>query len=93
MDEYERKGLRVTSESIKNRIIEVDYKTIDLAGVRFMFCGIKMKGGFVVTSTPSACIDIENWRDEIAKKVSYENAFGELARLEAYRLMSENDEI
>ena len=81
------KGSYISSEFIHSRIEAVDFQTIELAGNKFMYCGIRMKGGFVVTGHPAACIDPSNWRDEIGKKVSFENAFDEIYRLEAYRKM------
>jgi len=75
----------ISSQSIIDRIEEVDYETIVLAGQQMMFCGIRMKGGFVVVGKPSVCIDPANWRDEIGQKVSFENAFQEIYKLEAYR--------
>ncbi len=51
-----------------------------------MFCGIKMKGDFVQVGKPSVCIDPDNWREEIGKQVSYDNAFSELWKLEAYHM-------
>lgn len=77
-------GDRVSKEGLEALITDVEYATIDLAGQRFMFCGIRLKGGFVQVGKPAACIDPANWRDEIGKKVSYDNAFEELWKLEAY---------
>ena len=54
-----------------------------------MYCGIKMKGGFVVTGKPAACIDPDNWRDEIGEKVSFDNTFSEIWQLEAYLKMGQ----
>lgn len=88
MVDLECTGDRITVSGIKNRIVEVDYQTVVLAGNKFMYCGIKMEGGFVVTGKPAACIDPENWRDEIGRKISYDNAFEEIWRLEAYRKMA-----
>ena len=79
-------GKRVTKELIESRIEEVDYQTVVIAGQKLMFCGIKMKGGFVQVGKPSVCIDPDNWRDEIGKQVSYDNAFSELWKLEAYHM-------
>jgi hypothetical protein len=81
------KGAYVSSAFIHERIEEVDFKTIELAGAKLMFCGIRMKGGFVVVGEPSACIDPSNWREEIGKKVSFENSFDKIYALEAYRKM------
>ena len=82
-------GDKITAEGIKSRIVEVDYKTIELAGQKLMFCGIKMDNGFVVVGKPATCIDPSNWRDEIGQKVSYDNSFEEIWRFEAYRRLSE----
>ena len=82
-------GEHIAASGIQERIEEIDYVTVNLAGSKFMYCGIKMRGGFVVTGKPAACIDPANWRDEIGQKVSFDNAFSEIWRLEAYRTMSD----
>lgn len=81
-------GDRVTRELIESRIVMVDYQTVTIAGQKFMYCSIRMDNGFVVVGKPAACIDPANWRDEIGQKISYNNAFSELWRLEAYRKLS-----
>jgi len=84
-------GEHITASGIQDRIEEIDYQTVTLAGNKFMYCGIKLKGGFVVVGKPAACIDPDNWRDEIGQKVSFDNAFSEIWRLEAYRKMTNNN--
>jgi hypothetical protein len=79
---------RVSLDLIKSRIKEVDYQTVTIAGQKMMFCGIKMDNGFVVVGNPSVCVDPANWRDEIGKKVSYDNSFGKIWSLEGYRMLS-----
>ena len=88
MDEQKCTGDRVTKELILSRIRSTEYQTIVLAGQKMMFCGIRMDNGFVVVGKPATCIDPENWRDEIGKKISYDNAFEEIWKLEAYRKLS-----
>lgn len=83
-------GRRVSKELIESRIVEVDYQTVTIAGQKMMFCGIKMDNGFVVIGNPSVCVDPANWRDEIGQKISYDNSFSDIWRLEAYRLLSED---
>jgi hypothetical protein len=82
-------GEYIASSGIKDKIEEIDFQTITLAGNKFMYCGIRMKGGFVVTGKPSACMDPANWREEIGQKVSFDNAFSEIWKLEAYAKMGE----
>lgn len=88
MDNLKCTGDRVTKELIDSRIKEVDYQTVVIAGQKLMFCGIKMDNGFVVVGNPATCIDPSNWRDEIGQKISYDNTYGEIWKLEAYRKMS-----
>lgn len=83
-------GRKVSADLIKSRIVEVDYQTITIAGQKLMFCGIKMDNGFVVVGKPATCIDPDNWRDQIGQKISYENSFSEIWKLEAYRMLSED---
>lgn len=59
-----------------------------MAGNKFMYCGIRMIGEFVVVGKPAACIDPENWRDEIGQQISFNNTFEEIYKLEAYRKMT-----
>ena len=82
-------GHRVTKALIESHIVETEYKTITLCGQKLMYCGIKMKNSFVVVGKPATCIDPENWRDEIGKKISYDNSFDDIWRLEGYRMLSE----
>lgn len=86
MDKLGCTGKRVTKELIESRIQEVDYQTVVIAGQKMMFCGIKMLGGFVAVGKPAVCIDPANWRDEIGQKISYDNSFEELWKLEAYHM-------
>lgn len=81
---------RVTKELIESRIQTVAYETVNIAGQKLMYCGIKMDNGFVVIGKPATCISPENWRDEIGQKISYDNSFDEIWKLEAYRMLSEN---
>lgn len=81
-------GDRVTKDLIESRITQVEYQTVVIAGQKLMFCGIRMDNGFVAVGKPATCIDPANWRDEIGQKISYDNTFSELWRLEAYRKMS-----
>lgn len=88
MTDLECTGDRITKELIESRIKEIDYQIVTIAGQKLMFCGIKMDNGFVVVGKPATCIDPSNWRDEIGQKISYDNTFDEIWRLEAYRKLS-----
>lgn len=80
-------GDRVKPQDIVDRIEEIDFQTVNIAGNKFMHCGIRMIGGFVVVGKPATCIDPDNWRDEIGQQVSFNNTFEEIYKLEAYRKM------
>ena len=90
MTELKCTGDRVTKELIESRIDCVEYQTIVIAGQKLMFCGIRMDNGFVAVGKPATCIDPSNWRDEIGMKISYDNTFDDLWRLEAYRKLSQS---
>lgn len=81
-------GDSVKPKDIVERIECIDFQTVTIAGNKFMYCGIRMQGGFVVVGKPATCIDPSNWRDEIGQKVSFDNSFDEIYKLEAYRKMS-----
>lgn len=86
-------GKRVKPEDITARIVNIEFKTVNLCGTDLMFCGIGMKTAnperpFVVVGKPSVCIDPDNWRDEIGQQVSFDNTFSEIYKLEAYRKMT-----
>ena len=85
MQELGCKGDYISSKSITDRIESTEFSTVTLCGHMFMYCGIKMEGGFVVVGKPSTCIDPVNWREEIVQKISFENTFSEIYKLEAYR--------
>ena len=89
IEEEECTAPRITKELIESRIDKVEYITTRIAGRKCMFCGIKMDNGFVVIGKPATCIDEENWRDNIAKEISYDKALSELWQLEAYRFISQ----
>ncbi|WP_038224821.1 Gp49 family protein [Vibrio sp. ER1A] len=86
-------GDRITQSGILERIVNIEHKTIELCGVKMMYCGIALKTEdhtrpFVVTGEPSVCIDPDNWREEIGKKISFDNAFAKIWSLEAYRFVT-----
>ena len=84
-------GDHITASGIKDKIENIDFQIVHLCGSKFMYCGIRMIGGFVVTGKPAACIDPDNWRDAIGEKVSFDNAFSEIWQLEAYLKMSNKE--
>ena len=81
---------QVTKELIESRIDCVEYQSIVIAGQKLMFCGIRLDNGFVAVGKPATCIDPSNWRDEIGMKISYDNTFDDLWKLEAYRKLSKS---
>lgn len=78
----------ISASHILAKIRQVEFKTIEALGKRFMYCFILMDNNFVAEGRPAAVISSGNWRDEIGQKVSFENAFDGLYQLEAYRYMS-----
>lgn len=73
---------RVTEDSIKAKIRNVEYETIGLAGT---LCIITMWNGWISTGF-SAPADTRNFDPEIGKRYAYDNAFKPLWQLEGYLL-------
>lgn len=92
MEELGCTGDKISMTHINERIREIEYQTVELCGTKLMYCGIKMDTGFVVVGKPSVCIDPSNWRDEIGRKISFDNSYDEIFKLEAYRKLAENME-
>lgn len=93
MEELGCTGERITNSGILDRIVQVEYQTVTLCGVKMMHCGIALKTEnpdrpFLVVGDPSICIDESNWREQIGKKISFENTFDKIWELEAYRFVT-----
>lgn len=75
---------RVTEESIKAKIVSVEYLWVcsDYTGT---VCVITMKNGFITTGF-SKSADPRNHDEEVGKRYAYENAFKPLWQLEGYLL-------
>lgn len=88
MEKLGCKANYISQLHITERIVEVGYEKVRSCGQLFMFCFIKMDNGFVVSGKPATCMNEANWRDEIGMKISFDNTFSEIFKLEAYRTMS-----
>jgi len=84
MEKLGCKGDYISSKSITEKIDSMEFSKVQLCGHMFLYCGIKMKSGFVVVGKPATCIDPDNQRDAIGQKISFENTFSEIYKLEAY---------
>ncbi len=80
----------VSKELIESRIVETQYKVTEVFGKRFMHCYIMMDNGFVQVGKPSVCVDDGNFNQKDGESISFENAFEEMWKLEAYRMMSQS---
>ena len=76
-----KKDPRVTEESIKEKIGEIDY----LMHGQLTVCVITMKNGFMTTGV-SAPASPANFDAEVGKRYAYDNAFKQLWQLEGYLL-------
>lgn len=72
---------RVTEESIKAKILDVDYFTHDLTTI----CMITMRNGFrfIGHSTPA---DARNYDAKVGHRYAYDNAFKQIWSHEGYLL-------
>lgn len=65
---------RITSELMENRIASVDYFKIKDT---LTICSIRLDNGYNVIGI-SACVDKENYREAVGKKIAYDDAFKKL---------------
>uniref|UniRef100_A0AAU8KWF7 Uncharacterized protein n=1 Tax=Serratia phage Kevin TaxID=3161161 RepID=A0AAU8KWF7_9CAUD len=86
-----RKGKSLTIESIKSRIVEVQYEERLVLGQNMTTANFKMDNGFVVYGKkPSTTIDPVNFDRARGREIAYENTLEQLWELEAYRSLSED---
>lgn len=77
-----RPGEKVTSESIEARIKEIDFFRI---GTTITICNITMVNGFSFRGE-SACVDPENFDEEIGMRLAHKDAFDKIWAFEGYLL-------
>src|SRR3954453_1099738 len=77
---------RVTPEYMKSRITSTDFTRI---GVTVTHCRIVLDNGFSV-SGESACVNPENYNQQIGEKIAYDNAFRQLWPLFGFLLAEKN---
>ena len=77
---------RVTPEYMKSRITNTDFTRI---GETVTHCRIVLDNGFSV-SGESACVNPENYNQQIGEKIAYDNAFRQLWPLFGFLLAEKN---
>lgn len=84
--EIQEKGLdapRLTPESIEKVIKSEQYHVVP--GTTTTFCSITLRNGFVVNGE-SACASLDNFDEELGRKIAYDNAKDKIWMLEGYLL-------
>ena len=74
---------RITPERIEEVIVSAQYHVFP--GTAFTVCALTLRNGFIVIGE-SACASIENFNEEIGRKIAYENARRKIWQLEGYLL-------
>lgn len=77
---------RVTPEYMKSRVSSMDFTRI---GETITHCRIVLDNGFSITGE-SACVNIENYNQQIGEKIAYDNAFRQLWPLFGFLLAEKN---
>lgn len=78
---------RVTQEMV-DEIIEGSEVVVDTMFDRMTVVSCKLPNGFIITET-SACIDPENYNEDMGVDICMDKIISKVYELEAYRLMSE----
>jgi sRNA-binding carbon storage regulator CsrA len=84
--EFQDKGLtapRITPGAIDAQIVGEAYHIF--SGTTVTVCCLKLKNGFT-TVGESACASVENFNEEIGRKLAKENARNKIWQLEGYLL-------
>lgn len=61
----------IRPEAVDAMIDRADYHRVEGTGT--MVCTLILKNGFTVTDT-AACVDVRNFKEEMAQKISYSKA-------------------
>jgi len=77
---------RITKEHIESRIKEKEFIRI---GETVTLCHITLDNGYSVRGE-SACVNPENYNQEIGERIAYDNAFGKLWPLFGFLLAEKN---
>ncbi|MFO0390181.1 MAG: Gp49 family protein [Alphaproteobacteria bacterium] len=77
---------RVTKEYMESRITETFFTKI---GLTLTHCRIVLDNGFSVTGE-SACVNPENYNQQIGEKIAFDNAFRQLWPLFGFMLAEKN---
>ena len=77
---------RVTKEYIESRISMIEFSRI---GQTLTHCRIVLSNAFSVTGE-SACVNSENYNEEIGRKIAYDNAFAKTWQLFGFLLAEKN---
>lgn len=77
---------RVTEDYMTSRITSVNFTRV---GKTVTHCEIVLDNGYSVTGE-SACVNVENYKQEIGEKIAYDNAFRRLWSLFGFLLAEKN---
>lgn len=77
---------RVTKEYMESRIVDRQFIRL---GDTVTHCRIVLDNGFS-TSGESACVNVENYNQQIGEKIAYDNAFKQLWPLFGFLLAEKN---
>lgn len=77
---------RVTEEYMKSRITNTEFHRI---GQTVTHCRITLDNGYGV-SGESACVNVENYNQQIGEKIAFDNAFRQLWPLFGFLLAEKN---
>jgi hypothetical protein len=78
---------RVTAEYMQSRIAKTEFSR--LADSTVTHCRVTLDSGFGV-SGESACVNPENYNEEIGRKIAFDNAFRQLWPLFGFLLAEKN---
>lgn len=77
----------ISPEAVDAMIDHADYHHVKGTGT--MVCTLILKNGFTVTDT-AACVDVRNFKEEMARKISYSKARDKVFHVLAFAYCDEH---
>lgn len=78
---------KVTKQQIESRIKDISYTLFE--GNNLTHCTLTLDNGFISTGE-SVCVDVENFKKDVGRTLSYNNAFAKLWVPFGFMLCEEN---
>ena len=78
----------VTEKQVMEKIVNIEVKTVELVGKKHTLVAVRLVNGFTIIETSTA-VDVNNYNEEVGKKVCMDRILNKIWLLEGYLLQEE----